>query len=284
MKKYFYPILIVLALAGVASFGSCKKDNSRPVTENKPKTMDINEFANFFIDLVSRNEKDSIYAYYQDILKADSISFTPTGEPFKIADLADGTYEIIYSPALRVIVGKDDKGNFSVLKTYGLFAYDSLRMDLARRSGMLTDTVTDLMLSQRIKDDEFFKYLEERAQVRNEDILEIGEPVYYSEDGFAGRIPILNRTDTVVEANEYVINMHSMTLINGEEDNQTLMIPGRTIAPKDTIMVEVLNSPEHILRVTSIRFNMTQEQLSDKYAPLTGREYAEYLELQQERP
>lgn len=278
LRKAFYPVFIIASLVAVVMMGSCRKEQARPVTEHTPEGMDINEFAEYFADMAGKNQRDSLYGFYPDVIKADSIAFTSSGQPVSIRELGDGRFEIYYGPSMRIIVKKDDKGNIAVLESFGLFAYDSLRTVLAHKSGLWNDSINDIVLDGRMKDEGFFRFLEERSKVTIDDLLQIGDPVYDSEDGISGHVPVYNLTDSIVYGDDYIISIHSLADNNGQEENQMLMAPGRDINPKDTIMVEVINSPNHIIRVTGVKFKLSQEQVSEKYAPLTGNEYRQYLE------
>lgn len=277
MKKSLFPLILMLCfIAGAMSTG-CKKETARPVTEHNPKGMDINEFAAWFADMAAKNQKDSLYVFYQDILKADSIAYTPGAQPFRIRELSKGIFEIEYSPGYRLIVMQDEAGNLTVKESFGFFAFDSIRTDLARRTGMLTDSINDIEASERMKDEDFFAFIEERSKIKNTDILEVGQPLQ-SPDGMGGVVPIYNLTDYEVDGNEYTISVFSQTVVNGQEDNRIINEPGRTIAPKDSIHIEVIMAPQQIVRVNGIKFKLTQEEMAQKYAPLTGNEYKEYLE------
>lgn len=284
MRKTLYPLLIIAILTAAASFGSCRKGNGDTGNGNDPQTMDINDFAAYFADLAARNMRDSLYQVYPDVRNADSISFAPAGKPFAITDLGGGKYEIVYSPTLKILVEKDPQGHLTVTETFGLFAYDSIQSSLASRSGLKEVGINDVELARRMNDTDFFRYLAEKSQIKTTDILQVGAPVYNSTDGITGYVPILNLTDSEVAGEDFMISLHSMTDHNGQEENQLMMVAGRDIAPNDTIRVEVVNAPYHVLRVNGVKFKLSQEELSEKYAPLTGNEYREYLEGKREEP
>ena len=274
IRKLFYPGILILLMI----FAGCRKENSKAGVHTDPKAMNIDEFASYFADMAAVNQRDSLYLIYPDIIKADSIAFIHSGKPFSIREIGDGRYQIEYSPTMKIIVTKDPQGLLSVSESYGLFAYDPGKSSLARRSGLWTDSLNDVLLSERMKDDGFFRYLEEKSRIKTSDILQIDTPVYSSPDGITGRVPVRNLTAYEVDGNDYMITMHSMTVVDGQEENQIMMVPGRNIAPNDTILVEVANSPYHVQRVNGVKFKLSQEEISEKYAPLTGNEYREYLE------
>lgn len=278
MRKAICPLLFIVMLMGTAAFGGCQKGKGDTEKARDPKAMDINDFATYFADMAARNQRDSLCHVYPDVRNADSLSFTPSGKSFSIIDLGGGKYKIIYSPTVRILVEKDSQGLLSVTESYGLFAYDSMRTSLARRSGLWVDSLNDVHLAERMSDADFFSYLNGRAQLKTSDILQVGTPVYNSSDGINGYVPILNLTAYEVDGDDYTVNMHSMRVLNGQEENQLMMVAGRNIAPNDTIRVEVVNAPSHVLRVNGIKFKLSKEKLSEKYAPLTGNEYRQYLE------
>ena len=263
-----------VAIAALLLAAGCRKDGGRPVTDHNPRGFDINEFAEWVADMAAGNHRDSLYVFYPDILKADSIAYNPTGRPIKVKDLGNGLYELDYGNGLRLTVRQDQEGNLTVESSRGLFAFDPARKAIAERSGLLTDTLSDVEAAARMKDEGFFAYLEDRTKIKWTDILQISQAA----GGAAGEVAVYNLTDYEVDGGDYTVALYIQSSENGQEESRLANEPGKTIAPKDTVHVSLPVGDQQTVRVTGIKFKLSQEELAEKYAPLTGNEYREYLE------
>ena len=277
MKRAFLRIFIFAIITGaLAACGNSAKKDDIGTSSSVPLDR-VKEFAVHALDMIKNNRMDSLITYYPDMERTDSIiTHVEDSEPI-VTETHPGVYEIAVGRSLRLIANTDDKGNITIRDSYGLFAFEPHKMDMAQKTGLWERNLSDVEFATRLSDQDFFNFLADRATIRVADILSVGEPSFSgSSDSQTGVQTITNLTDREISGDDYVIAMYVMSGSNGENVDNTLE-PGKTIPPKGNVKIEVVRNANYISKVTGVKFKLSQEELLEKFMPYTGKEYEEYL-------
>lgn len=279
-------IAVAFLLLGCVAISGCKKDrDARPETSHQVSNLSIDEFSDYFADKLAKNQLDSLWFFYPGLVKADSVSYRPTGLPPVIKELSKDTYEVKLSPTVRLIVKRDAEGKLTVAESFGLFAFNENDRALAVSTGLWNDSLPDLQMSDRMADKNFFEYIKSKGTVKVTDLVAVESPRFPYPDAPTGVQPIRNLTEYTIDGNDYTVTYHRETAHSSQAEGESgnFFVDGKTIAPGDTVGFEVVNSASNITMVTGVKFKLSQEELLAKYRPFTGKEYEEYLQLKAEK-
>lgn len=305
MKKLnsFFLIALVMAFGGmiVASCGggrsgggggggSRDRDDDDETTEERADSAtyeeDVKKFSQFFVDMARLNQMDSLASYYPGIAIADSLISITTPNILVKAN-SPSEYDVTVADGISLIINRDDNGKFTVTGSKGLFMFNPNRVELAKKTGMWDESLSDVEFNSRIKDEEFFNYLSRVKSVNSENIITIGR--FVNRGNGTGYYPITNNTDIFINGSDYDFEVIStyptydgwaidewVTERNWED--------GKNLAPHQTIYFDTemtysfeVGEVDPEKEIESIDFNMTEEELLDKFATFTGTEYQEYL-------
>lgn len=99
--------------------------------------------------------------------------------------------------------GKD----YSVINSKGLFAYPEEKKDLATKTGLWDENLYDVELAQRMNDEEFEEFINQKIKNITSNILSLG-PFEYTPFGAVTGQTINNNTDQIIRGEEYSLTLH----------------------------------------------------------------------------
>lgn len=272
MKKFTTAILAATAI--VMAVSSCGKKTS-PEDE-------VRDYAKHFIAKADANQLDSLTASYAGIAEADSIVKIETDTIVVVGiENEPNTYAVTFAPGMTMKVNLADDGAISVAESSGLFAFPADRMAIAQNTGMLADNPNDVQLTKRMKDDEFFNMIKKQKQVKSSDLISVGRlKITKDWDGIEshdgkGYYPLTNKTGTDIKGSDYIILLSAENVYMGTKNRFTEK--GKDIPAGGTVNYNVSFRPRHDVSVSGVKFNASDEELSAKFAPYTGKEYEEYM-------
>lgn len=273
MKRLATIVIIFLGIGLVVSCGN-----------KSTQEDDVRNYGNFFVEKLNADELDALEDSYPDIADADSI-VPITSDTILVTEVVLGQYELTLDEGVTLKVTRSEDGNITVTESRGLFAYPDDKLELAKKTGMWDSSLTDAELNQRMHDDEFFSFLEAQGSNATDNIITVGRwtitKEWYGNDspGVATQT-VTNNTDQPISGADYefvMISEDPYTAASGERP-RTWTNNGKDIPPHGSISenFEIYNqsAPE----IKSIKWNLTPQQLQEKFASYTGREYQEYLD------
>lgn len=270
MRGGWWLLTVILALAA----SSCRQKQQNAPMNNS--IDDVERFAAMIADNISHNRIDSLTAYYPGIEKADSLKGPFPPDSVEVLETVNpDEFEILMHPDVKITAVRNGDGSFTITKSYGLFAFDQYKVELAKKGGMWEDFKTDVEIAEKLSDEGYFDYIRNKSVLKTSDIVSLDMPDYSeATDGRTGFQTLNNLTDTEISSEDYTINR----LIVSDEKSKTVSEPGKPIPPKGSVRIEVWETPGETSRITGVIFQLPQEVLQEKFAPYSGREYQEYLE------
>ena len=271
-------VLLLMALIGAVACKKIEKANPEEEARN---------FGKYFVEKLSENQLDSLVDYYPQIVEA--ISLTPVeSDTIMVTEIAPDQFELTLSEGVTLTVGRSNKGNFEVYQSRGLFSFPDDKIDLAKKTGMWEEGLTDAELNERIKDDDFFEYLNNSIQYKISNIITIGKFKGSSDGGTMGMgtQTLTNNSDVDLDGSEYSIVSNwtyiDYAALEGEEEEKgTSVNRGHPIKAHGTYTDDEVYSGYHGTGIINkIKWKLSPEQLREKFAPYTGNEYQEYLDSQ----
>ena len=275
MKKFRFFLILTVALGG-ALLTSCGK-KATPEEE-------VRNYGKYFVEKINANQLDSLTASYPDISKADSI-LPLQSDTIMVVETTPGQFDVTLAEGITLKVNCSDDGNISVTESKGLFAFPTGKVDIAKKTGMWNENLSDVQFADRMNDEEFFKFLEAEGRNATSNILTVGRwtmtKQWYGNDSPGNATQtITNNTDQPISGADYQLVMISedpYTALSGERP-RTWNNKGKDIPPhgsiKESFEIYERSAPE----IKSIKWNLTPQQLQEKFASYTGKEYQEYLD------
>lgn len=270
MKKLNALWLFVVGLLIVA----CSGGGSKLTPEEE-----VRNYGKYFVEKLSANELDSLKASYPEIVNADSIVPLKTDSIF-VEETAPGKFNVTLSKGINLKVDRDEDGEITVTESKGLFAFPADKVEMAKKTGMWDDNLNDAQLNQRMKDDGFFNWLKEAKTVNTSDIIALGKT---EGDGYwtRGFRYVVNKTDQPIKGSDYqVIKKYSYSIFNGwdvDVNSGTEVLRGKDIPPHGSVKFEFSSSNHGEEEIKSVKLKLSQEEIQERFAPYTGKEYQEYL-------
>ena len=237
----------------------------------------VKNYGKYFVEKVSAGQLDSLKSSYPDILLADSITQI-SSDTVTVTETAPGKFDVALAGGVILKVDHNDDGNITVKESHGLFRFPEQKVDIAKKTGMWVDSLSDVQLLQRIKDDAFFAWLKKQNKNKTKNIL----TVVNSGNGFYEQSyeHIVNHTSVPIKGSEYrMIRTGYRYDSSGNDVYGSFTTPGRDIPANGKIKVISNMAPDGFGDgvVTGIKWNLSQDQLQLKFAPYTGKEYEQYL-------
>lgn len=284
-KRNFIPILLTIfslaIIVGAIMFWMFRDSLFGP---------NIKEFVADFAEKASKNQIDSLRMVYPGIEYADSVALKYVEDGIVIINSKDKkTFEILLSPDVRMFVEKNGDGHLQVTDTKGLFLFPVDKLNIAKKTGMWNESLSDKELSNRIKDDEYFDYLNRIRHIDKDDILTVntnltsfGDDLSWGDRGF---YTITNHTNQTIAGTDYMLNFrdeHTLPFMAATYNSYSE--PGKEIPPHGIIKIEGswdhagsghYEEDHHLIGVTML---LSSEELQEKFAPFTGKEYQQYLD------
>lgn len=275
MKKCVLKLMPASLLMMLAAMSWSCGEKTKPEDE-------VRNYGRMFIEKVSANQIDSLKGSYPDISKADSIMPLKSDTIMVAATAEPGEYDLTLTEGVVLKVTRQEDGGINVKESKGLFAFPEDKVDIAKKTGMWDDSLNDSQLADRMKDDDFFQFISSRSNINPKDIISVGKLVVTKDwpgiemESGRGYYLFTNKTDMPIAATDYVVLMAGENAYSGERWNYTK--PGLNLEPKGTAKLSVEFRPRADPSVKGIKFNISDEELKAKFAPLKGNEYQEYLD------
>ena len=246
-------------------------DGSKKLTPEE----EVRSYGKYFVEKLAANQLDSLKASYPDIAKADSI-IPIKSDTIMLAEVVPGQYDMTLAEGITLKVRRSEDGNISVIESKGLFAFPADKVDIAKKTGMWDDNLNDVQINERMKDEEFFKYLNKQKKINPSNILSIKLP--YTPEDIAGYMEmydviIKNLTEVPISGTDYYLEDYWS--YKGEEGHSK--DKGKNIAAQGTVSYK--KDFGFLMRhAFNIKWNLSPEELQEKFAPYTSNEYQEYLD------
>ena len=264
MKKICYSAFLALGVLAASCGGTDK-----PTPEDE-----VREYGRYFVEKLAAGQLDSVKGTYPDIASADSIA--PLKADTIIAvETAPGQYDVTLAKGVVLKATRSEEGDIRVASSRGLFAFPAGKVELARKTGLWADSLSDKELAERMRDDEFFKYVNETNKGKLKKLLSIGRaPSYHG-----GNQKVTNNSDKTIDGADYKIVKSFTTrgdyFSRGGKSYST--VKGKTLKPGESagFYVEVALMGWECLE--SIKWQLPEDKLIAKYVTFTGNEYEEYL-------
>lgn len=274
MKKTNIFLLVAASLIAAGSImTSCAGGNKVSPQE------EVRAYGKYFVEKLSANQLDSIKSTYPDIAKADSVAPIQS-DTIIVVENEPGQFDLTLAEGITMKLNRSEEGNISVTETKGLFIFPSDRKELAEKTGMWADNLSDAQLADRLADNQFFDWLKKSKTVNSSDIIALGQTVgdgYYTE----GYRYVVNKTDQPINASDYVvIRKYSYSVFNGDgydESSGSEVLPGKNIPPHGSVKFGFGSSSHGGEQISGVKLKLTPEQLQERFAPYTGTEYQDYL-------
>ena len=272
MKKFLFFLIISISI-GEAILTSCNT-GGKPTPEEE-----VRNYGKYFVEKLNANQLDSLAVSYPDIAKADSI-IPITSDTIIVAENAPGQFDMTLADGITLKVTRSEDGNISVIESKGLFAFPADKVDIAKKTGMWDDNLSDAGLNERMKDEEFYKWLNNKKTIKTSDIIELGNRSSDISSGTGFR-DVINKTDHKIKGSDYQVirtwididpNCGDWIETKGSE-----VLSGKDIPPHGRVKFEYYFGNHLVQDIKSIKLKLTPEQIQEKFAPHTGNEYQEYL-------
>ena len=275
MKKSI--IICVLSCLFLASCGQKPEEQVRDFTES-------------FIGFVNSNQKDSVKKYYPGFDFRDSLVQITSNTITVNSGNMEGIYTVELGPETFIDVKLEKGRGITVEESKGLIAFPKDKLDLAKKTGMWDESLADSELSQRMKDEGFFKFISNKLNFNPDRILTVNSKLKVTKvveewhyDDIYGYYTITNNTEQTIYPSDYKMNFADNHEGGGEEGIKRYSEPGKEISPGQTIKIEVNNysgqggehEDHHLVGVTIL---LTPEEIMERFAKFSGNEYQEYLD------
>ena len=125
---------------------------------------EVKEFVSMFAKAVSTKDKMIIAQMYPDASKIDSLSISYNADSVVVEQSESNdtiTVNLSASQSLRLM--KDNGVNFIVVSSKGLLLSSADKEQIARKTGWLNPTLSDVANTERLNDDGFMPWLNKKA-------------------------------------------------------------------------------------------------------------------------
>lgn len=260
----------------------------------------VKEFAIQFGNLAQKNNLDSLKFLYPGIDAVDSVSLKYLPENIKIKEAEeDGIFNISYGDNVSIQVkmeGEGDAAKLQVIESRGLFAWPKDRIEFAKKTGMYKDDLSDSNLASRMNDTTFIKQLS--FDFANELKSKVSVSSWRMTNGnisgaALGRYVIARYACTVtngtpydIPGSYYKVNYRVYVRHMGMaywEDTFSLQsgaMKGKDLKPNGNTSFSVEGS--NISGNPGLMWNVSDEELFNKFFKPKGNEYDEYLKNKKE--
>ena len=257
---------------------SCGSKEKKATPEDE-----VRNYGKYFIEKLSADQLDSLQASYPDIAKADSL-VTVKSDTIIVKEAAPGQFDLTLTDGVTLKVTRSEDGNISVIESKGLFAFPEDKVELAKKTGMWDNDLSDVKLNERIKDEEFFTLVESKLTNFTSNILKV---IKHDNYNWEHSIPIRNNTSIPIKGADYKLRIEICCAMLTVDDkgndywNETSgweTLPGKDIGPSQTITYNIPHSDHCAICKAKIVMNLSNKEIQEKFAPYTGNEYQEYLD------
>lgn len=259
------------ALIAITAMTSCSGKKSSPEDE-------VRDFGKHFVEKISANQLDSVKSAYPDILLADSI-VPVQNDTVMVVETGLGQYDVTLKEGVILKVTRSEDGNINVIESRGLFAYPEDRMNIAKKTGMWEENISDAKLAERMKDEDFFNYVNENLSKKIKDIITYNIDPGPEVMGGGGILTVTNQTLSPIEGNEYIVTRIISTVLgDGSLHKITDKFTGKSLQPNSSVKYNFdWGMTGGGIGDFSIKINIPEDQIAERFASFSGNEYQDYL-------
>lgn len=179
----------------------------------------------------------------------------------------------------RIIIVKNDDGEWECDKAYGLQQFDPDLLAFAQRTGWVEKKMDDASIAKRLENTEFLDIMTKRfiKELQSKVGVTMGGGSLYSFHDISATVN--NRTDYDIPADAYKV-VFRFTFWAFPEDNETKSIDGVDLPAHSSKSVKGRKRGTGEPTGQSVRVKFDEEKLPElclKIYSGTGREYAEYV-------
>ena len=254
----------------------------------KPEEQ-VKEFAVRFADFVNTNQKDSVQKYYPEFELTDSLVNVPVGNITITPEDVESEYFIEYTPTIGMSVNLNKNGEFTISDSKGIFTFPANKIELAKKTGMWDNSLSDLELAERMNDEDYFYYIQSYIKKQISNILTVGDWIR-DDTGFPIGRKLKNNTDQLIKGSDYTLTLvHQYALWDyevdhpvGHEDISTEK--GQDIPPHSSVpfycfgLVQNGDAAGTGPELKRVNFLIPEEELIDRFVKFTGHEYQDYIQ------
>lgn len=278
MNKFYF--LAALACVFSVFIAGCAPSDEEDNSDERTAES-VYQFGVDFSRQASENLLDSLKVHYPGIQAADSVKRTFSADSVSISQVSgDSLFRINLGTDISLLATVDTLGNIEVKSSKGLFAFPEKKMGIARLTGMANDTITDIELAERMKDDAFFKMIDKSVKTKIANIVTVGKfkattnPDFYG----GGEQTLKNTTDQEIKGGEYTIvikESYDGGIMDGYSETKNKV--GKTIPAHGSVKIELEGSKHGGEEITRIVMNLPQSELMERFVTFTGKEYDDYI-------
>ena len=264
-----------MLFAGIGLIASCGK-KATPEDE-------VRNYGKYFVEKLSANQLDSLIDTYPDLSLADSI-VPLQSDTIIIAESTPGNYEVTLMDGVALKVNRNDDGKITVTESRGLFAFPADKVEVAKKTGMANDSISDIALANRMKDNDFFEFINKQIEEKKNSLLSYNKkltitksPAYMLDTG-SGYYTVTNNTDKDIKGSDYNMIFKYTYLGMGITSSSTRSETGKDIPAKGSVRIPKNYTGHDFVEFKGIKINIPEEELLSNYIPFTGKEYQEYLD------
>lgn len=266
MKKIFLlPLLAICALVV-----SCRQGTN---TEEE-----VRNYGKYFVEKLSANEIDSLTESYPDItafdtyatIESDTIMVQPAEE--------SGKYVVTLADGISLLVSREDGGKIVVHESHGIFSFPEDKVDLAMKTGMWDDEISDAEMAERMNDEGFFSYIDDIVKEKTSNILSVQGSLNMDTQYQY----IVNNTDEFISGSDYTVTKEECMFMSfmGEREGgcSKYTVKGKDIKPHGKVAYEAWASASgNSDAIVGVKLKLSKEELREKFVHFAGDEYQDYL-------
>ena len=244
------------------------------------------EFAGKVSDYVKANQVDSLAAVYPGV-KFDSIAFAGDYESVVMEKTdMDGVIRARFGDVAYIDIQEGENGDLKIIESVGIAAFPKDKLDLAKKTGMVKDSISDAAIAALLADTDFFSWLADRQSEEINKIITLksGKAKLagaFGEGNYTYVIDatLTNNSKTDIPADAYSID-YTITYF-GEEGNgwrnryETGNQEGMELKAGESKDIKIKKSHVGTIGNPKIKWILSPEALG-KYLTFTGNEYSEY--------
>ena len=266
---------ILFGIAALAlTVGACGGGEKKVSPEEE-----VRDYGRYFVEKLAANQIDSIKATYPDIVKGDSL-LPVKSDTIIVVESAPGKFDVTLAEGIILKVNRSEEGDITVAESKGLFAFPEDKVELAKKTGMWDDNLTDAQLAERMNDNDFFEWVSKKIVNSTKNIISIGKT---HDDGsnpsgdpdvYRKYVVLTNNTDVPVSGSDYKTKWRWETWELSGNNTES----GKDIPPHGSVTIKWKEGGDSGKEITGIKWNLSDQELKAKFASYTGKEYQEYLD------
>ena len=162
------------------------------------------QFVADFAETVKSGDRTKLEKIYPDFNPIDSMAYEYNADSISVeTSEAEGKLIVKLNSKQSMIIEKSAEGGFTILKSYGLFAYEPGVMEFGKALGCYDETLSDKENSERMNDKDFLGLLILKADEFLKKNVRVEQRTYYNKVG----ISVFNNTGFVLPKGCYAVSV-----------------------------------------------------------------------------